>query len=377
MKKLILSVLAIATLSFTSCNNDDENEKKSSFTVTPDALKGDIEKGTVTLKSDVVYKLTGPLVVKGGAKLIIPAGTRIEATGGTAAYIAVSKDAKIYINGTKEKPVVMTSGNAVKKAKDWGGLVICGDAPTNVGSDATSEVGGLRYGGTNVTDSSGSITYLRVEYTGAEYSGSKQFNGVSLFAVGSGTTFEHVSSVDGFDDGIEFFGGTVNAKYLVSINSGDDSIDFADGYTGTLENLYIKGVTKAGIEGSNNGDNPEATPLTTATIKNVSIIDGGLGASEGAIYFKDGGGKITYQNIYVDGLSLAVKVKNLADDKVANDRIANGELIINPIQFVNNKEGFKFFSLEENPEGVIIEANNNGAGNGAELPTWAEGWATK
>ena len=230
MKNIATLVLFIGTLFVVSCSSNDEPKLPP---VVENQLAGFVKDGvTKTLDASIVYNLDGPLVVLGGGTLTIPAGTKIEATGGTSAYIAVSKDATININGTAAKPVVMTSGKATKAPGDWGGLVICGNAVTNVGKDATSEVGGLTYGGENNADSSGSITYLRVEYTGAKFSSSKEFNGVSLFAVGSGTTFEYISSVKGSDDGIEFFGGAVKGKYLVSIDSEDDSIDFADGYTG-------------------------------------------------------------------------------------------------------------------------------------------------
>lgn len=370
MKKVLVSIIAMAAIVFTSCKSENiiENDN-SSFELDATDFKGTIKSGTVTLDPGLTYKLTGALVVNEGATLTIPAGTTIESIGAaTSCYIAISRGATINVNGTAAEPVVMTSN--IKSPGSWGGLVICGDAATNVGVDAISEVGGLSYGGVNNADSSGSITYLRVEYTGSKFTSSKEFNGVSLFAVGSGTTFENVSSVNGGDDGIEFFGGAVNAKNLVSINAGDDSIDFADGFTGSMDGVYIKGVTKAGIEGSNNGANGDATPVTTTTISNVSIIDGGLGSSEGAIYFKEGGGNITYENIYVDGLDLGVRVKSADISAIA--RIEAGDLVINPIQFVNFTELVKG---QEGSEANMTEGVNSGAGDGANLPTWAAGWA--
>lgn len=371
MKKVILSVLTIATVLFTSCKSENTiGDDDSTFVVDATDFKGTITEGTVTLDASLTYKLTGGVVVGEGATLTIPAGTTIEAIGAaTSCYIAVSRDATININGTSTEPVVMTAN--VKSSGAWGGLVICGDAVTNVGTDAVSEVGGLSYGGADNSDSSGSITYLRVEYTGSKFTSDKEFNGVSLFAVGSGTTFENVSSVNGGDDGIEFFGGAVNAKNIVSINSEDDSVDFADGFTGSIDGVYIKGITKAGIEGSNNGADGDATPVTTCTVSNVSIVDGGLGSSEGALYFKEGGGNITYSNVYVDGLGLGVKVKSADVSAIA--RITAGDLVINPIQFVNSTVDFVLG--QEGSEATITEGDNDGAGNGADLPTWAEGWA--
>ena len=366
MKKVFLSVATLIALAFTGCKSENTFNETSSFEVDPTAFQGDITSGIVKLDAGITYKLTGALKVQEGATLTIPAGTTIEASGGTSAYIAIAKGATININGTATSPVVMTS--SVHEPGAWGGLVICGDAVTNTGVDVLSEVGGLNYGGANNADSSGSVTYLRVEYTGAKFSATKEFNGVSLFAVGSGTVFENVSSVNGSDDGIEFFGGAVNAKNLVSINSEDDSIDFADGFTGSIDGVYISGVTKAGFEGSNNGSDGNRTPVTTAVIKNASIVANGLVASEGAIYFKEGGGNITYENIYVDGFSLGVKVKS--GDAPAVARIEANDLVVNPIQFVNSRSNF-----DAGVASVITEGNNNGAGNGADLPTWAQGWS--
>ncbi|WP_428740913.1 hypothetical protein [Tenacibaculum sp.] len=323
----------------------------------------------VTLDASVTYKLTGSYVVKEGGILNIPAGTKIEATGGTSAYIAVAQGGKIFVNGNKDNPVIMTSGSSNPAAKDWGGLVVCGKAPTNVGSTATSEVAGLTYGGNIADDNSGSIRYLRIEYTGATFNSSKEFNGLSLFGVGSGTTLEYVQSFEGGDDGIEFFGGTVNGKYLVSTNSGDDSIDFADGWAGTGEYWYISGSAKAGVEGSNNGDNGNAAPVTNATLKNITVVGP---VTEGALYYKEGGGNFTIDNFYISGVDLGVKVKST--DAEAGTRIENGDLKMTNIQFAENVDGFKLTDYTGANQDFINQGIASGAGNGAAAPDWAAGW---
>ena len=374
MKKSILLLAVAAATILTSCSSDDSNSSSSStFTADATNFKGDINDGTVTLDPTQTYNLTGKLIVNDGAKLVIPAGTTIEASGGTQSYIAVAQGAKIEVLGNSSNPVVMTSANANPSAGDWGGLVICGQAPTNKagsnGETATAEVSELTYGGSDANDNSGVIRYLRVEYTGANFSATKEFNGVSLFAVGAGTTFEYVQSYHGGDDGIEFFGGTVNGKYLVSTASGDDSIDFADGWAGTGQYWYINQGTKAGIEGSNNGDNGNATPVTSATLKDISIIDSG---SEGALYIKEGGGHWTASNIFVSGFELGIKIKDATTDPAANANVDNGNIIFNNIQFgesVLNKSQYQGSNNDYLTEGV-----NNGAGNGASAPTWSNGW---
>ena len=378
MKNLLLSALAIAVLTFTSCSRDeDSNDNNNTVTINPADFKGELLSGqSATLDATQVYNLTGSFIVRGGATLTIPAGTRIEATGGTASYIAIAQDGLLYVNPTSTNPVIMTSGNAVKATGDWGGLVICGRANTNkggsTGQTATSEVGDLTYGGTENTDSSGVIRYLRVEYTGAAFNATKEFNGVSLFGVGSGTVFEYIQAYKSGDDGIEFFGGNVNAKYLIALHSEDDAVDFADGYSGTLENVFIKDVAKAGVEGSNNGDNGAATPTTNATLKNFTILKGSLAASEHGMFMKEGSGRWDCQNIYIDGFTKGLKINSVAVDPSSNTNVDNGFITFNPIYFgatiTTNSE-----YAGTNTTYLTVGANT-GAGNSGETPSWTTGW---
>ncbi|GAA0872488.1 hypothetical protein GCM10009117_16350 [Gangjinia marincola] len=335
---------------------------------TTEELSGEITTD-VTLDAAINYSLVGSLVVLDGASLTIPAGTNINATGGTSSYIAVAQGGQIFINGTQDNPVIMTSGKASPAPADWGGLVVCGKAPTNVGTTATSEVADLTYGGDISDDNSGSIRYLRVEYTGASFNGSKEFNGVSLFGVGSGTVFEYIQSYNGADDGIEFFGGTVSGDYLVSTNSGDDSIDFADGWNGSGEFWYITGGAQAGIEGSNNGDNGDITPITNATLSNISIVGP---VNEGALFYKEGGGEFTITNLYTNAIDLGVKVKDT--DIPAANRIENGDLVINNVQFDETADGFQATDYTGNNLSFYTLGDNIGAGNAADVPDWANGW---
>ncbi len=341
----------------------------NSAPATSENLAGEITTD-VTLSATTAYLLTSGLVIKSGGSLTIPAGTTIKASGGTAAFIGVERGAQIFINGTASNPVVMTSSSENPAPGNWGGLVIAGNAPTNKGVDVVTEVGNLMYGGTDAADNSGSIRYLRIEYTGATFSNDKEFNGVSLFGVGSGTTFEYVQSLHGGDDGIEFFGGTVSGNYLVSIGSGDDSIDFADGWQGNGTNWYIKGGAKAGIEGSNNGDQGNATPLTTTTLSNITVVGP---VAEGALYFKEGGGKFTIDNFYTSGIDLGIKVKDT--DAEANARIAGGDLVITNIKFDATASGFEETDYTGS-ESFYTTGNATGAGNGADAPDWAAGWTT-
>jgi hypothetical protein len=386
MKKIFLSMLAIATLTFTSCSDDDnsDNNPVNTVTIEPADFRGSLESGeTATLDPSKVYLLNGPFTVKSGAKLIIPAGTVIKATEVLAGdtngvrYIAVAQGGKIFVNGTATNPVIMTSNKAVPAPSDWGGLVICGKANTNksgsTGQTATAEVSDLTYGGTVSNDDSGDITYLRIEYSGYAYSSTKEFNGLSLFGVGSETKIENVQTRYNGDDGIEFFGGTVNPKNLVITNSEDDALDFADGYAGTIENVYIKHVAKAGVEGSNNGENGNATPVTNAILKNLTILKGDLAGSEHGMYIKEGGGKWNCQNIYIGGFTTGIKIKSAAEDAPANGFVTAGDVTFNPIYFETSVTTQSEYTGTNTT--YLTVGSNTGAGSGSAAPSWSNTWS--
>jgi predicted secreted protein len=375
MKKTFFAMAAILGLALTSCSSDDNNnnsnENKSTFVLKADDLKGNINDGIVTLDPTQTYTLTGGLVVKSGATLVIPAGTTIKSSAtaeATSLFIAVERNAKININGTATKPVIMTSGKTTPAQSDWGGLIIAGNGIVNTGANGTSEVGGLSYGGTDNADSSGNINYLKISYTGSKFSATKEYNGVSFFGVGSGTVVSNIYAFESGDDGIEFFGGAVNASNLVIINSYDDSLDFADGWQGTATNVYVKGVTKAGVEGSNNEKDPSgALPMTNAKLVNFSIVKGGATflADEKTINYKEGGGKQAYTNLYV------------ADDmpstlcKLATDAGAVANMTAGFFTITNYTFGAQITTLD-GPKLSGTTTGATGAGAGASLPTWAD-----
>jgi len=231
---------------------------------------------------------------------VIPAGTKIEASaGGTAVYIAVLKGGKIDIQGTASEPVVLSS--TLGNSGDWGGLTICGNATTTAGADAEAEVGGFIYGGTNDADSSGAIKYLVIRGTGAQINSDSQYNGISFYGVGSGTTIENISVIDGADDGVEFFGGTVSASNIYLENNEDDSVDWTEGWNGTLTNTYIShtisGFSTA-FEGDKVNGNPKFVNLTAISTVGVT----------GLQFKKNSGGTIT--NIWLEGYTENIDMKD-------------------------------------------------------------------
>ncbi|MDX6745728.1 hypothetical protein SHK09_02890 [Polaribacter sp. PL03] len=271
----------------------------SSVSIPTSILQGTVT-GTVTLDAAIKYSLNSSYIVQAGGELIIPAGTKIEARdGGTGVYIAVLKGGKIDIQGTATNPVVISSSSAV--AGDWGGLTICGDATTTAGVNAEAEVGGFIYGGTNDTDNSGSIKYLVIKGTGAQINADSQYNGISLYGVGSGTTIENVSVVNGADDGLEFFGGTVSATNVYLENNEDDSVDWTEGWNGTVTNTYISHTVSGfstAFEGDKDNGNPKFVNLTA-----ISTVDGT------ALQFKKTSGA-TITNIWLEGYAKNIDMKD-------------------------------------------------------------------
>ncbi len=294
MKKSIFAfaLLAIGFGSiFTSCKDDDNN---SSSTTTDDVdalvelgvLKGVLDHD-VTLDAATTYSLAGTFAVGDSATLTIPAGTRIEATEGFSSYIIVAQGGKININGTAANPVVMTAEDeSAASAGYWGGLIINGKAKisgtTDGGVTATCEMNSAyTYGGSDDTDNSGSITYLIMKYAGSRSSADVEHNGLTLDAVGSGTTIDNIYIYANADDGIECFGGTVNISNVLVVNEDDDMFDNTQGYRGTWTNFY--GIWESGFvsseddprgiesDGNFDGKTPSDLNQTTFTVKNITF----------------------------------------------------------------------------------------------------------
>lgn len=379
---MALAFLSVGLFTTSCSSDDDKGGTPSTFVLNRDDFKGDINDGTVTLESGT-YNLTGRLVVKDGAKLIIKAGVTIEAsssvTDGIIRYIAVAQGGEIHVQGTASNPVVMTSVNHTPGA--WGGLVLCGKAPINKGTPAQAEVSDLAYGGNDASDSSGSIRYLRIEYSGYAYNSEKEFNGLSMFGVGNGTTLEYIQVHEGSDDGFEWFGGTVNAKYLVVTNFheevADDLFDWTEGWSGTGENWYgiRKNASNRGIEADNNSNNHLATPISNPTIRNLTLIGNGIdGGGENQAMKLRVGTKAQFDNVVLKDWGTGFDIQH--DESVGY--VANGQLKATNVKFENVgtlTKGTNTAGTTVDVSGVYTENTNaTGAGNGSAKPAWANGW---
>ncbi|ACU59213.1 hypothetical protein [Chitinophaga pinensis] len=292
-QSLILSV-AVALIAFsTACKKENNvvNDRPLTAAAAAHTCGDSTISGVITsnlyLGDCKIYKLSGIVYVSNNATLTIAPGALVQgikgAPGGT---LVITRGAKINAAGTQTAPILFTSDQASPVSGDWGGVVVLGKANINQGDSALVEgIGGTPpasayYGGTVTNDNSGVLTYVRIEYAGYELSTDNELNGLTLAGVGSGTTVHHVEVYKSKDDAFEFFGGSVNASYLIAAYPLDDMYDFDNSYSGTINYaLGLSDQTRAdksqsnGIECDNlaTGDSTK-TPITKPVINHMTII---------------------------------------------------------------------------------------------------------
>ena len=238
---------------------------------------------TTTLTSDKVWTLKGYVYVTDGAKLIIQPGTTIVSDVAEKGALCIERGSQIIAEGTQSKPIVFTSGRpeGQRTPGDWGGIVILGRAKTNRSSEPTIEGGiGRPYGGTNDSDNSGVLRFVRIEYAGIAALPNSEINALTLGGVGNGTILENIQTIYANDDAFEFFGGTVNGKNLYAFATADDDFDFDFGYTGTITNGVAKrdpqfvdsGDAGNGVECDNDGTGSAAQPYTHPKLFNMILV---------------------------------------------------------------------------------------------------------
>jgi len=379
---LIISLIMIsASFAINSCSKEEEDTATIAvvgIAQDPGNFKGDVTDGQIiTLDATKVYVLNGAVRVKDGGKLIIPAGTRIVATAGAASYVLVEQGGQIYANGTALSPVTFSSSAATPGS--WGGLVICGKAPANTGATGSSEIANALYGGTVSNDNSGSFTYVKIEYAGADFAAGKKFNGLSLFGVGSDTKMENIAVLNGGEDGIQLYGGTVNISNMVSVGNDDDAFVWTDGWIGNATNIYTKrktdGTGNTGIKGMNNDTNADASPRSNPTIKNVTVLGGTIGESNAIRMYS--GTYATLDNIIISNWAIGIAAES--DSTVTH---FNGKKKITNSFFdtnVTTKISLKSTAgtnVAITDTTFTVKNDAIGAGNGMSSPAWAVGWST-
>jgi len=289
MKKIFLSAALGLSILATSCskNTVDPGTDPVVTPVNGDVVTvtGDITANT-TWTADKIYLLKGNVFVTGNVTLTIQPGTLIKGDKATKGALVITRGSKIDATGTADKPIVFTSNVAAggRSQGDWGGVILLGSAPNNLGnavpiegiSDATDKG---KHGGSNATDNSGVLKYVRIEYAGIPLGPDNEINGLTFGSVGSGTTIEYVEVYRSGDDAYEWFGGTVNAKHLLAIDTWDDDFDTDNGFSGKIQfGLAQRLASTADVSGSNgfesdnNATGTNGTPQTGAVFSNMTIL---------------------------------------------------------------------------------------------------------
>ncbi len=381
--KFLLGLLAVATLFVVGCAADDTadvtiNQGGGSNPINPsDLVIGGTLSENLTLSTGNEYNLTSGLIVPEGITLTIEPGVIVRANTSSDVYVAIQQGGVINAEGTSSNPIVFTSNSATPNPGDWGGLIVLGRAPINsvVGGDATStsEIGGLPYGGSIADDDSGIIRYVRIEYSGGAADAASENNGFSFYGVGSGTTIDFIQAFEGADDGVEFFGGTVNASHISVVGAQDDSVDWTEGFTGTLTDVYIEHRQShdKGIEGdgfnTDIGNNSNPVFWSAPTINNITI--NGLGSSNGneAIRLR-AGTRAIFNNVFIEGFEEGYDL----DDEETGNGFSAGDTSVTDITFDDIVLTLK------NDTNVAFDADDffSGIGNGtgADYDSWNSGW---
>lgn len=372
MKKLIIGVMAIATVLAVSCKKEKIDSGKTLFgTQKPliqvpgsvlDTLIGEITVNTTV--SENAY-LQGVVYVRPGVTLTVNAGITIFGSEGPGVFdatnlsnnkgtLVIEKGGKLVANGAADNPIVWTSNKPVGQRGfgDWGGIVILGQAPiaANVNgvcaSSNTFEAFNIPawpnpsrnvYGGNDPNDNSGSITYNRIEFAGGPVAAAnREVNGLTLCGVGKGTTLLAIEVSGSGDDAFEFFGGTVDARGLIAFNCKDDDYDFDEGYNGRIQFAIAYKTTLSDNSGSHfvESDNNSSASLLCAGFRtrpfmsNVSFISGEAGSPTGGGFFDSACVQIRRNSSFVL-VNAIVQYKNQFDRFVVttpttSSRVASG-----------------------------------------------------
>jgi hypothetical protein len=275
MKKLSITLLGIFSISALFAQT-----AKTVVNVTANVT------ANTTWTADKIYLLSGIIRIADGATLTIEPGTVVK--GGqapdqsNATCLLVDKGGKLNAIGTKDKPIIFTSGQpkGQRDFGDWGGIVMFGKAPANK-TNPQYEGGVIpgTYGGTDAADNSGTLKYVRIEFAGYPFEQDRELNSLTMCAIGNGTTIDFVQCSYNFDDAFEWFGGSVNAKHLVAYRTNDDDFDVDQGFSGRVQfgvsiaDPAVADVsTKNGFEIDNDAGGTTETPKTSAVFSNMTII---------------------------------------------------------------------------------------------------------
>ncbi len=339
---------------------------------------------TYTMYATNTYLLDGLVYVEDGATLNIEAGTVIKGKPGqgeSASALIICQGAKIFANGTKDHPIIFTAeADDVNEPGDlplpirgqWGGLMVLGKAIVNTAS-GTGHIEGIPeeprtlYGGDDDADNSGVIRYVSIRHGGTDIGSGNEINGLTMGGVGSGTTIEYVEVINNNDDGFEWFGGSVNCKYLVSAFNADDSFDYDEGYRGMGQFwLSIADPDESNRAGEHDGGtNPkDGTPYAQAKVYNATYIGGDSSDinadNDYALKIRDNAGAI-YKNSIFMSFNYGVDIEDVAETEVdSRQRLDQGDIVLANNIWYNFGNGDTIEAISKHEyEAAHLAANNN------------------
>lgn len=371
MKKLFYAFMA--GLLITSCTGND----LGGGIIAPPAPVNTTLKGVIsvdrTLTKDKIWQLEGRVVIADGVTLTIEAGTIIKAfagSGSQASTLIIARGGKINAQGTATSPIIMTSTSDNIKVGEtsgtnlsendrglWGGLLILGKASGSFEGDVSetqiegippSDTNGL-YGGNNPTDNSGILQYVSIRHGGAEIGEGNEINGLTLGAVGSGTTIDHIEVVANVDDGIEFFGGTVNLSNLLIWAQGDDGLDIDQAYSGTITDAVV--ILGNASDHALEIDGGEGSTTGRFTMDGITLI-GNLNTEKGEYADFRSNAMGTVKNVYAYGFKPDSDIELDKKNNVAQNFL-DGKLVFGTWQMVLPNGVANVKSLFNNTDPVI------------------------
>ena len=359
MKRNLFTLAVILmglTFSFTSCTKDDTIDDTTDGTATEYIVSGNTitiidhgeGTGTKTLTSDKVWILSKFVFVNNGQTLTIEAGTIIKGKPGqgeNASALIIARGAKIMAEGTAANPIIFTAeaddlnGSVAKSDKGlWGGVILLGSAKINtvpnkmnIEGIPTTEPRG-EYGGDDDNDNSGIMKYVSIRHGGSNIGADNEINGLTFGAIGRGTTIEHIEVFANNDDGYEWFGGTVQTKYLISAYCKDDAFDWDQGYRGQGQFwLAVQDpIDGDRLEELDGADDPEdGTPLGGAIVYNATFVGRGAAAGKKIMTFRVNGGGEFYNSIFVNQTKgIDIELKESLTATSSYKRFKDGQLKI-------------------------------------------------
>lgn len=355
-KYIALAMCAATTIALASCDDDDDDDADADTSTdttdeSTDALAdGSTLVGTtaedVTLAANCTYYLSGEYIVASPATLNIEEGVTIIAIDDDVTdYILIEQGAKINAVGTATNPIVMTSQNT--EAGAWGGIHICGYAHTNTdGGSGLSEIGDATYGGDDDADNSGTLMYVRIEYSGYALDEEHEANGFTFYGVGRGTTVEYCQAYKGSDDGFEFFGGSVNVKHCVSTSCSDDSFDWTEGWDGYAQFLiaYQEDSETLGydcdclLECDNNGTSNDAEPVAHPILANLTLVGNNSDDNKRGVRLR-AGTQVELRNSIITGKAKAITIATTSTSTSFDEGVSVLEGNFVTTELVNEEDG--------------------------------------